>query len=114
MLQTKRSTIWRFVLQTVSQNFLLIKLSKEHKNPMVAASTNTFLFIRQILWVSLAKILMPFGCSTQFFRYSTGFYTYGLTENSLKTGESPENGPKIWFLFYILRYALPKKIIVDS
>ena len=32
MLQTKKGAIWRFVLQTVSQNFLLTKLSKEHKN----------------------------------------------------------------------------------
>jgi hypothetical protein len=42
------------------------------------------MFVRQILGASLAKNLMPLGYPTPFFRYSTGFYTRGLTENSLK------------------------------
>ncbi len=53
---------------------------------MVAASTYIvhLMFVRQISGVSLAENLMPFGYPTPFLRYSTGFYTRGLTENSLK------------------------------
>ncbi len=42
-----------------------------------------------------------------FFRYSTGFYTRGLTENSLKTGKLLKKSRKADFYLYF-RNVLPK------
>lgn len=85
MLQTQKSTSWRFVLQTVRHNFLLLDSPKCGKTPWLQRlRIFPLIFIRQILGVGLAENLVSFGFPTPFFRYSTGFYTRGLSENSLK------------------------------